>query len=299
MPGMVGNPAPDEHADGRGEQKGGEHRGGLRVRRLVQQVQRGDAEIADAVTGHGDAGEEEQPGEYRHAEEQLETAARHRDARARCVAPGVVEHARVERQQHDDHDTGRGRERDRGAPAERVHQQDDRDRRHRAAEIAGEGVDGEGPADPRLADAGVENRVVRRMIDGVGEPCEHHERDQRRVHRYRGDERHGERVQRETADQDAARAVAVDEESDRRLGEPSGDAEHGDREAELGEADAVDVAQERKQRRQQQHVEVAEEVPGADQADDPGAAAPARLGNCLYVHTTVITLELRGWLIQR
>ena len=75
-------------------------------------------------------------------------------------------------------------------------------------------------------------------------------------------------------DQDAACPEAVHRESDRHLGARGGDAEDADRETELGISDVVHVAQHRKQRRQEQHVEVAGEVGGADDRDGAGGAAP-------------------------
>ena len=53
----------------------------------------------------------------------------------------------------------------------------------------------------------------------------------------------------------------------RHLGAGGDGAEHADREAEFCESDAVDVAQQQEQRRQEQHVEVAGEVGGADDRD--------------------------------
>ncbi len=66
-------------------------------------------------------------------------------------------------------------------------------------------------------------------------------------------------------DQDLRRADAIDEITDRSLGESGHDAEHRDRETELDEADAEPVLQQRKQQRQDKHVKVADPMRSAHQ----------------------------------
>ena len=75
-------------------------------------------------------------------------------------------------------------------------------------------------------------------------------------------------LQRHASDENAARTIAIHEKSHRRLYKSRGQAECRERKTELGEAYTIDFPQHRKQRRQQQQVEVAEKVPGADESDD-------------------------------
>ena len=70
----VGNPATQQHTQGRHEQIGGQHDAGFGQRRIVGQVQYRHAELADAVAGHGNTGKEQQAHENRQAEQQSQSA---------------------------------------------------------------------------------------------------------------------------------------------------------------------------------------------------------------------------------
>ena len=78
--------------------------------------------------------------------------------------------------------------------------------------------------------------------------------------------------EQQAADQIDARAGAVDEEADRRLQHRRHHVEGGEREAELGVADAVVRPDEQEQRRQQHHVVMAHQVREAHAGDELGLA---------------------------
>ena len=134
---------------------------------------------------------------------------------------------------------------------------DDR-RRHRAAEIAGKGVDREGAAHPRLVHMLGEDGVIGGMVDAVGEPEQHGAGDQRGVAQMQAEQDQREAAEREPAQQDLARAKMVDEIAGRRLRQRRDHGRHGQREAELDIADAELALQERKQHRQDQQMEMAD-----------------------------------------
>ena len=113
-------------------------------------------------------------------------------------------------------------------------------------------MDGEGAAHALLRHRSIQDSVVGRVVNGIGEAREHHQRNQRAIHGKHTDQGDCDGLQRHAGDENAARAVSVHQESDRRLSESRGQTECGERESELGEADAIDIPQYRKQRRQQQ-----------------------------------------------
>ncbi len=109
---------------------------------------------------------------------------------------------------------------------------------------------------PPLLDRGGQDGVIRRMIDGIGESGDGHEGDQGTIVREKRNEPESHCFQNEPTDENAAGAVTIHEKTHRRLRQAGRQAKHGDREAELGESHAIDLAQQRKQGRQQQQVKV-------------------------------------------
>jgi hypothetical protein len=106
------------------------------------------------------------------------------------------------------------------------------------------------------------------MEDAVAEPCEHHQQQQDRVARPDPDQPDRKTEERKPGDQDAAGAEPVDQKADRRLGERRDPVQKRDRKAELDVVDPELALEQGKQRRQQQDVEMAEEMPDPDQAHD-------------------------------
>jgi hypothetical protein len=151
------------------------------------------------------------------------------------------------------------------APVHDQQQQRDGRRGEREAEVAGEGVQREGTAHEFLADRAGENGVVRGVDHRVADARQHRQRqDQPEV----GDEGHGadgERHDQRAADQEAPRAVLVDEKADGGLQHGRGGAHQRDGEAQHGEGDAELVAPHQEERCQAQHVEVREEMARPDE----------------------------------
>ena len=112
-------------------------------------------------------------------------------------------------------------------------------------------MDGKGAAHALFSHRGVHDRVVGRMVDGVGETSQHQQGNQRRVNRENRNQSDCQRLQHHSGDENTARAVTVDKESYRRLSKSRGQAERGEGETELGEAYTVNFPQHREQRRQQ------------------------------------------------
>ncbi len=140
---------------------------------------------------------------------------------------------------------------------------------NRAAEIAGKSVDREGAAHPRLIHVLGQDRVIGGMIDAVGEPKQHGAGDQGSVAQMQAEQDQREPAERQSTQQDPARAKMVDEIAGRRLRQPGHDGRHGQREPELDIADTKLALQEREQHRQDQQMEMAD--PMRDR--DPGQRA--------------------------
>ena len=186
-----------------------------------------------------------------------------------------VQQVPVRHQQQADDQAGGAGERQGDAPVEQRGQEHDHRRGEGEAGVAAKGVDREGAAHAPLLDRAREDRVVGGMEHAVAQARDHHQRDQHRIARKQADQTDRQAEQGEPGDQDRAGAEAIDEEPDRRLGQAGDAVQHGERQPERGVADAELVAQQRKQGRQDQDVEVTEEVRRADQADHleiaPGA----------------------------
>ncbi len=119
------------------------------------------------------------------------------------------------------------------------------------------------------------------MVDGIRQPGEHHQPNERRVERQHTDHHEDQRFHQQADDKNHARTNAVDEKAHRRLRQGRGDAESGDGQTKLGEADAVDVAQQWKQRRQRQQIEMAEEVRRANKPNDLGVSGYHTSARCV------------------
>ena len=234
----------------------------------VERLDRRDAEGHVAALADREHHEERQRQQDRRGQQQAPAADRRSIARGARAPRRDVGAQRIAARQHQrgHHQPGRARQQQRQLPADQRGQPDDQGRRQREAGIAAEGVDRERAAHPPAVDRGREDRVVGRMEHAVAEAGDHHQQQQHRVGGPDADEPDAEAEQREAADQDAARAEAVDEEADRRLGQAGRAVEHREREAELDVADAELAPEQREQGRQDQDVEMAEEMPGADQA---------------------------------
>jgi hypothetical protein len=166
----------------------------------------------------------------------------------------------------------------RRAPVHHQQQRRDDGRAGGEAEIAGEGVHGEGAADARLVDGGAEDGVVGRVDDRVAEAGEDRERQDHPVVRREGHRGHRQAHQQHAAHQVRPRPVPVHQEADRRLQRRRHRAHQREGEAEFRVGDAEFRPPGQEQRRQAEHVEVAQEVAGADQREDARVASGAVRG---------------------
>jgi hypothetical protein len=74
------------------------------------------------------------------------------------------------------------------------------------------------------------------------------------------------------------RADAVDQEAGRRLQHRRQDVEDRERRAQLGEGDVEFVADEQEERRQNENIDVADEMPGADERNDAHVVCARGIG---------------------
>ncbi len=159
----------------------------------------------------------------------------------------------------------------RGPPAEPQAQPAGDDGPGGEAEVARERVGAEAlPAVRGVADD-LEQREVRGVERRLADPRQQHEAQQREVgvrERRRGGPQAGDR---DAHHEDPLRAGAVDEVADRDLQYRGHQEEQREQQPQLGVADAELLAEQREQRREDEEVEVREEVRDAHGADDEPA----------------------------
>ena len=187
-----------------------------------------------------------------------------------------LQHAAVEDYQQPDRDAEGAAESERRAPVHERHQEHHGHRRNRVAEHPARGMEGERAAHAMRVHRGIEQGVVGRVVYRVGESRHRHQGDERAVERHEPDEDERGPFEQQAGDEDPSRPEPVHRESDRHLGAGGDDAEHADRESELGIPDPVSLAQERKERWEEEQIEVAREVRGADHRDRPRGPPPLR-----------------------
>ena len=125
-------------------------------------------------------------------------------------------------------------------------------------------MDGEGAAHAGFADAAREDGVVAGVVDGVGDAGEGGGDEQDGVVGEDPDHGEGGAAEQQAGEEDLAGAEAVDGVAHRRLHQGGDDVVDGQRQAELDVADAEGGLEQREQRRQHEHVDVADQVGGAD-----------------------------------
>jgi len=133
--------------------------------------------------------------------------------------------------------------------------------------VTGEGVQAEGAAEPGRSDAACQDRVVGGMKYAVADPGQGHQRKESEIagrQSHQGDRAaHGP----ETDEQKDPGAEAIDQEADRRLAQRGRQILDRQQQAEGGIADTEFRREQRKQRRQDDAVEVREEMAAAHQGD--------------------------------
>ncbi len=174
-----------------------------------------------------------------------------------------------QRQHRGNNQTQHCRAEEGAAPAGKIVNEQERSGRRRAAEHAGEGMDGKSLRHALGRHALRQQRVVGRVIDGIGQTgdAEHGDEDPEGIHR-RGDS-HRHRAERDAGDEQRLGADAVDQKARGRLQQRRHHIEGDIGEAELSIADAIVGADEDKERRQDDDVIVADEMRRADQRDLP------------------------------
>jgi hypothetical protein len=181
-------------------------------------------------------------------------------------------------QEHDDRgdDTERCGTEESPAPSDDGIEIDQRRRRRRVAEHAGEGVIGEHASGALGRNMPPQQRVVGRVIDRVADAREREHRDEHpeRVDKCRDRERAG--ADQQAGAQHVARVPAIDQEAHRRLPDCGDDVERGQRQAEFGIGHAIVFTNEDEQRREQQNVIVADEMREADAVDETRFRGPLR-----------------------
>ena len=128
-------------------------------------------------------------------------------------------------------------------------------------------MDAEGAALAFRPHLGGHDRIVGRVEDGNPDAGNRHHRDQPPVAGEQGDQRERRGLQDQPGEQHGPRADPVDQDAGGELGHTGRDREHRDEQAELGPAHREVLLDQGKQRRQNQHVEMAEPVADGDQPD--------------------------------
>ena len=156
---------------------------------------------------------------------------------------------------------------EREAPADQGGEADAGHRRQRPTDVPGDTVDAVGAAEPRPADARIQDREIGRVKDAVAEAGRHRQREQEPEGRHQPHQRRGARGHGEAAEQDAPRPDAVDEKAGGRLRDARHGVERGRQQPQRLVADIEGDDEQRKERRQDELEEMAEPVRGAHQPD--------------------------------
>ena len=255
----VGEKATRQHADDHGDQKKRQAEIAGRLGQMQQVRQRDDhigLQDARAEVQHGvHDGQQNDRGRQ---QRQRGRALRRAGFRSRAGAIAFAAAIGHERQGHQRanqaaDDQGRAR----AAEMRRAKQNR---RRDREAEIAHEGVDREGAPHAGLRHLGRQNRIVRRMIDGV-----------RQTDRDRGDDQHGiggpqadggesRAAHEQAADEQGARTQTINQKPGRRLRQRRDDVHQRHRQREVGVGNVKEGLEVRQQGNEGDPVKVTDEM---------------------------------------
>ena len=214
----VGEHPAEQRARSHSEQPSRERRRGHRERRAVE---RRDHRHPEGLEAHPrrreqhEVSEGEQHGRHeQHAHIGQERRRGHRVARGRAM---IRQPARLARD-HDPDDEGQGAHgHQRLPPPEERGEGEHRRRRRGPAQAAENAVDAVRASETPGVQHAVEDRVVRRVKDGVAEPGHEREADEHRVGRAQPHERDAGGIDGESREEHAPGADAVDEEARRGL----------------------------------------------------------------------------------
>ncbi len=173
-------------------------------------------------------------------------------------------------------ETGKAGEGEGRRHAEERRRAEQQHRRHGRAEIAREGVEGEGAAHPRAVDPSGEQRIIGRVVDAIGEPRRRHRHDEHRIARHHRQHEEARPAENEPGREHPAMAEAVADKAHRALHDQRDEVEHGQRRADLEEAAAEMTGQQRQQRRHDHDVDVADPMGERDLRQQPALGADRR-----------------------
>jgi hypothetical protein len=167
-------------------------------RRGPELVQRGDQEGLDARGRHG--GQQEEGEEHEHGARQQHLPAYRRAAVLRLRL--ILQDAGLQQdgRHHRDAEQPHGQKGRPPADTQGLRHQPNGERRGHEAEIAREGMRGEGPAHTAAVDAAAEDCVIGRVDDGIAEARDHGERHDHPVVRREGHGRDRQRHEQRPAD---------------------------------------------------------------------------------------------------
>ena len=133
-------------------------------------------------------------------------------------------------------------------------------------------------AEPLARNVRGQDRIVGRVIDGVGKSRDDDAGEHPCVGREETDGADGGRLEDEAGRQHGAAADAVDEKTDRRLAEAGGDVENRHQETERGVAESQLIVQQREEGRQRHVIDVRQAVRGAHKPDHARVAPQGQNG---------------------
>ena len=224
--------------------------------------QRRDRKIGDAARRQAEQDEEEDEAQQRRGEERGTAAGRRPPA-----VPGLARMQEALAFDRGSQEKRQGKERpdqsggdQRRSHAEMRGEDQHRHRRRRIAEHAGAGMDREGTADARRPHSRREDRIIGRVVDGIGDPQQPGRDEEPGIAVDNTDRGEGAAAEAQGCDQQFARAEAIGERGYRQLHQDRDHGRHGQRQAERDKTDAPARRQQRQQGRHHQHVEMADKM---------------------------------------
>ena len=279
--GPIGQRPAQQDSRRRRHQKDGQHRIGRPQAEAVQLHQGGYGKCLYAGADHADGHKEHKEHHHRPVEVELQSGAVGNGIAGSAVMVRlnrhfVLEHAAVK---HQGNDNGNRRKADGNqgpAPAHPGRQQDHHHRCRHKTDVAGKGMQSEGPAQHLPVDGGGENGVIGGMENAVAQTRNDHQDNHHPVRTSEADQADPHTGQHQTPDQDQLRPITVDQHAGRHLEDRRHQVHQGNQQAEGGIADSEFFFQQGKQRWQAQEVEMTEAMAGPDQSGNRPESLPFR-----------------------
>ena len=147
----------------------------------------------------------------------------------------------------------------------------------RAAEKTGKRMNRKCAAHARFVHVGGKDRIIRRVIDAIGQPQQHRARNQPGITQIKAQHDQRQPADGEADQQDFARADMIGKVTHGRLRHSGDHRKHGQRKAKLDIADAELLFQEGEQHRQREDVKMAEPVRNRNRRQRPQRAVGFRV----------------------